>query len=153
MVRVTSMAIVATALAGCMPFALEGELGASTKLANMTPDLNFIPKAGNQGVLYALSNGAPDEQVAVLKDITAYDRYQRALKEDDTTELAELEAQKWLQWTPIVTGVFIAKVYDRSHTGAPPAAEVRILDGPLKGQTCLASLLSIARLKKVEVDH
>jgi hypothetical protein len=145
--RLLGVAFLLMSVTGCMPM---GELGASTAALNLVPDPNYNAHAGDRAWLYAMTNGAPAEQIPVLSDMTAYDKYERCLQADDPLELANMEQQSHLQYVALGTPVYIAKISDRKHTGAHVGAEVKILDGPQKGRVVWTSLSHIARLKRPE---
>src|SRR5947208_3306333 len=83
-----------------------GDLDAATAAAlKMVPDISYIPKEGDRVYLYGLANGAPVEQIPILSDMTAYDKYARCLQDHDSLELASLEEHKWLQYAPLGTHI------------------------------------------------
>lgn len=146
--QVLALGSLAIVISGCMPM---GELGAATSgILSMVPDPSYIPREGDRVYLYGIANGSPVEQLPILSDLTAFDKYERCVQADDSIELAGLEEQKWLQFAPIGTQVFIVRLRDRNHTGARVGAEVRILDGPHKGRVVWTPLANLARLKKPE---
>ena len=115
---------------------------------NLVPDPGYRPREGDRASLYGSHDGTPVEQIPILSDVTAYDKYERCLQTDDPQELANMEQQNWLQYVPIGTSVFVSKIVDRKHTGAQLGAEVRILEGGQKGRTVLTRLANVARLKR-----
>jgi hypothetical protein len=141
------VALLLTMSAGCMP--IGGDFGASTAASlNLVPDPGYRPQAGDRASLYGVDNGTPLEQVPVLADVTAYDKYERFIQADDPVELSNMEQQSWLQYVPSGTPVYLVKIVDRNHTGAQVGAEVKILDGSQKGRIVWTRLANIARLKR-----
>ena len=105
-------------VAGCGSL---GELGASTTV--LVPDPNYQPREGDRAYLIGMRDGAPLESIPILSDLTAYDRYERALAADEPLELTELEQKGWLQSASPGSPIFLARILDRKHTGARYAAE------------------------------
>jgi hypothetical protein len=145
MCRVLGVALLLIMFAGCVP--MMGDVGGSGA-SNLVPDSSYQPREGDRVCLYGVDGGTPVEQLPVLSDVTSYDRYERSVQGNDPQEMASLEQQGWLQYAPLGTGIFISKIHDRQHTGARVAAEVKILDGPLKGRVVWTPLANVTRLKR-----
>src|SRR4051812_9947103 len=121
MPRVAGLALLLVMIAGCAP--LGGELGASTSaFQGMVPDPNYSPRDGDRAYLYGMRDGYPLDSIPILSDLTAYDKYERAVHGDEPLELANLEQQGWLQKAEPGAPIFIVRLYDRNHTGARVAA-------------------------------
>ncbi|MDR3639394.1 MAG: hypothetical protein P4L84_36670 [Isosphaeraceae bacterium] len=119
----------------------------------MAPDPSYTPSVGDRAVLLGSGVDAPSDQVPLLKDMTAFDKYERAVKAQTTSELADMEQESLLVRTPNGTRVSVLSLRDRTHIGDRYAAEVRVLDGPLKDKTAWTPATIITRLKQIETEH
>lgn len=138
--------LLTASLNGCSPIALDpGASSSAPPAGSMVPDPAYRPQVGDRSVLYGVEGGGSMEQLPLLRDITAFDVFERATKDGDSQVAPDLEAQGWLRWTPAGTRVVILGVNDRKHTGGRVAAQLRILDGPHKGQTDWTPLDYVAR--------
>jgi hypothetical protein len=129
-------------LSGCMPPGL-GSPDPSTVPADMVPDPDYRPNVGDRSVLYGVQGGSPMPAIPLLKDMTAFDVFQRYSQEQNSGELAEMESRGNLTWTPLGTRVAVLK----TRSGSRAAAEVKPLDGPRKDQSVWVPLEYVARLR------
>lgn len=148
--RAIAAALVTLTVAGCAPTG--GDLGTAPTLTNLTNDPINRANVGDRAVLYGVDNGSPMENIPLLLDATAHDKYERFRQSGTVLALAELEERKELQWTPTGTRVVVLETHDRSHTGSRLAAEVRLLDGPQKDRTLWTPLEYVTRFKAVEPE-
>lgn len=134
------------AVPGCLqPLEFGGQTG-SAIAPNMAPDPSYKPSVGDRAVLLGTGADAPSDQVPLLQDVTAFDKYERAIKSANTAEFPEMEQQGWLLRTPNGTKVSVLSLKDRTHIGDRYAAEVRVLDGPYKDRTAWTPAPLITRL-------
>ena len=154
MMKLSRMRVAALALAltagGCLPS--PGDLGTTAVPSNLMPDPEYRPNVGDRAVLYAVEKGAVQENIPLVLDATAHDKYERLRGSGTVYDLTELEERRELRWTPSGTRVIVLAVHDRSHTGSRLAAEVRLIDGPHKGCTLWTALEHLTRFKAPEAE-
>ncbi len=129
-------------------------LGAQSlpSVANMAPDPSYQPSVGDRAVLFGQGADTPGDQAPLLKDLTAFDKYERAIKSQSTGEFTEMEERGWLMRTPVGTRVSVMSLKDRTHVGDRFAIEVRLLDGPFKDQTLWTPATLVARMARVQTE-
>jgi hypothetical protein len=143
----TTVALLATALAGCMPLAADLEGGGPS--VALEPDPNYRPRISDRAVLYGVTNGSVMDRIPLARDATAFDKYER-VSQSVGTELVDLEELGDLSWTPSGTRVALIAIHDRSHTGSRIAGEIRLLDGPMRDRKAWTPLEYIVRLRAIE---
>jgi|GEM_PF-3292936 len=114
----------------------------------LEPDPTYVPAEGDRVALYDADSAESEQGIPLLTDMTSYDKYERALREEDSQALEALKAEAKLDFTPTGTNIFLEKIHDRQHTGARMAAEVKLLDGRLQGKTFWTPIAKVARLRK-----
>jgi hypothetical protein len=139
---------------GAAPGCIQGlEFGGESTGAiapGLVPDPSYTPSVGDRAVLVGSGADAPGDMLPLLKDVTEFDKYERAIKSQATSELADMEQQGGLMRTPLGTRVSILSLKDRTHVGDRYAAEIRVLDGPFKDHTAWTPATLVARLKQAD---
>jgi hypothetical protein len=140
-----------TALPGCLDGGLlPGAESPGALPANMAPDRSYRPSVGDRAILYGTETDAPWGLVPLLPDITTFDKYERAVASQSSTELTDMEREGVLTRTPNGTRVSVMSLKDRTHVRNRHAAEVRILDGPFKDRTAWTPAPVVTRLIQVQ---
>lgn len=120
---------------GCIAPLEFGGQSSGTVAPDQAPDPSYEPAVGDRAVLFGTGADAPSDQVPLLQDLTAFDKYERAIKSANTGDLSDMEQQGWLVRTPNGTRVSVLSLKDRTHVGDRYAVEVRVLDGSFKDKT------------------
>lgn len=135
---------------GCVDASLGMAGGPGGIGPGFAPDPSYTPSVGDRATLVGNDADAPPESVPLLRDVTAFDKYERARRSQSTSELADMEQEALLQRTPTGTRVSVLSLKDRTHVGERHAVEVRILDGPLKDKTGWTPSTLVTRLIATE---
>ena len=135
---------------GCLsPLDLGGSPGGLIE-PGMGPDPSYKPGIGDRAILFGTGADAPADMVPLLTDVTAFDKYERAVKQTGASQLSEMEQDGLLTRTSNGTRVSVLSLMDRTHVGDRYAAQVRVLDGTCKDRTAWTPATLVTRLIPIE---
>lgn len=138
---------------GCLAPLDQGESPGGVIEPGMEPDPSYQPGVGDRAILFGTGPDAPAEMVPLLTDVTAFDKYERAVKQPGNSLLTEMEQDGVLSRTSNGTRVSVLSLMDRTHVGDRYAAQVRVLDGPHKDRTAWTPATLLTRLIPVEAPN